>query len=98
MYTCTAVHGSEVVISPNLQVQLSAWRLQQMWYGTLRYINVNICNRIRERCNDIERQNIFSDVNVKISLSFYCEMTHEWGKGRYIEKRTRKERMGIIWW
>jgi hypothetical protein len=29
-------------------------------------INVNICNKIRERCNDIERQNLFSEVNVKI--------------------------------
>jgi hypothetical protein len=31
-------------------------------------INVNICNIIRERCNDIEKQNIFSDVNVNISF------------------------------
>jgi hypothetical protein len=51
-----------------------------------------------ERCNDIERQNIFSDVNAKISLSSHCEMNHEWGKESYIEKCTRKERMGIIWW
>jgi hypothetical protein len=60
-------------------------------------INVNICNKIRERCNDIERQNIFSDVNAKISLSSYCEMKHESGKECYVEKCTRKERMGIIW-
>jgi hypothetical protein len=60
-------------------------------------INVNICHIIRERCNDIERQNIFSDVNVKISLIFYCEIKYEWGKESYIDKCTRKERMGIIW-
>jgi hypothetical protein len=60
-------------------------------------INVNICNIIRERCNDTERQNIFSDVNVKISVIFYCEMKYEWGKESYIDKCTRKERMGIIW-
>jgi hypothetical protein len=61
-------------------------------------INVNVCNNIRERCNDIERQNIFSKVNVKISLLFYCEMKLEWGKETHIDKCTRKERMGIIWW
>jgi hypothetical protein len=53
---------------------------------------------IREICNDNERQNIFSDINAKISLSSYCEMKHEWGKECYVEKCTRKERMGIIWW
>jgi hypothetical protein len=41
-------------------------------------INVNICKIIRERCNDIERQNIFSDINVKISLIFYCEMKYSY--------------------
>jgi hypothetical protein len=58
----------------------------------------NICNKIRERCNDVERQNIFSEVNVKVSLSFYCEMKQEWGKDSYIEKCTRKERIEVIWW
>jgi hypothetical protein len=28
---------------------------------------------------------------------FYCEMKYEWGKVSYIDKCTRKERMGIIW-
>jgi hypothetical protein len=50
-------------------------------------------NKIRERCNDIERQNIFADVrvNVKISLSSYCKIKQEWGKESYIEKCTRME-------
>jgi hypothetical protein len=60
-------------------------------------INVNICNIVRERCNDIERQNLFSDINVEISLIFYCEIKYEWGKVGYIDKCTRKERMEIIW-
>jgi hypothetical protein len=60
-------------------------------------INVNICKIIRERCNDVGRQNIFLDINEKISLVFYCEMKYEWGKESYIDKCTRKERMGIIW-
>jgi hypothetical protein len=40
---------------------------------------------------------MFSDVNVKISLIFYCKMNYEWGKESCIDKCTRKERMGIIW-
>jgi hypothetical protein len=60
-------------------------------------INVNICKIIRERCSDIEGQSIFSDINVKISLIFYCEMKYKWGKESYIDKCTRKKRMGIIW-
>jgi hypothetical protein len=80
-----------------LKEELGKMGLTYIWQSQLG-INVNICNKIKERCNDIERQNIPSDVNVKISLSFYCKMKHEWGKESYIEKCTRKERMGIIWW
>jgi hypothetical protein len=56
-----------------------------------------MCKTIRERCNDLVRQNIFSDTNENISLIFCCEMKHEWGKESYIDKCTRKERMGTIW-
>jgi hypothetical protein len=56
-----------------------------------------MCKIIRKRCNYIEMQDIFSDINVKISLLFYCEMKFEWGKESYIDECTRKERMGIIW-
>jgi hypothetical protein len=59
-------------------------------------INVNICKIIRERCNDIQRQKIFSDTNVKISLISYSEMKYEWDKESYMDKCTRKERMRII--
>jgi hypothetical protein len=37
--------------------------------------------------------NIFSGVNANISLTFYCEMKHERGKGSHIDKCTRKERI-----
>jgi hypothetical protein len=41
-----------------------------------------------------ERQNIFPDVNVKISKTSYCESgVNE----SYIKKSIGKERMGIIW-
>jgi hypothetical protein len=47
-------------------------------------INVNICKIVREKYNDIERQNIFLGINKKISLVFYCQMKYEWGKESYI--------------
>jgi hypothetical protein len=34
-------------------------------------------------CNDIERQNLFSKVSEKISLVFYEEMKHKWGREDY---------------
>jgi hypothetical protein len=78
-----------------LKEELEKTGLACIWQGQSE-INVNICNIIRERCNDVERQNIFSDVNVKISLIFYCGMKYVWGKESFIDKCTRKERMGII--
>jgi hypothetical protein len=79
-----------------LKEELEKIGLAYIWQSQSE-INVNICKIIRETCNDIERQNIFSDMNVKISLIFYFEMKYEWGKESYIDKCTRKERMGITW-
>jgi hypothetical protein len=31
-----------------------------------------------ERCNDIERENLFSKISEKISLVFYQKMKHKW--------------------
>jgi predicted transcriptional regulator len=50
-----------------------------------------ICKIIRERCNDIERQNIFSNISKLNSLEFYCKMKHEWDKESYIDECTRRE-------
>jgi hypothetical protein len=56
-----------------LKEELGKIDLACIWQNQLG-INVNICNKIKERCNDIERQNILSDANAKISLSSYCKM------------------------
>jgi hypothetical protein len=56
-----------------------------------------ICKIIRERRNDIEGLNVFSNISKKNSLEFYCKMKHKWGKESYIDECTMKERMGIIW-
>jgi hypothetical protein len=39
---------------------------------------------------------MFADTNAKNSLTFYSQIKHEWGKECYIDKCTRKERIGII--
>jgi hypothetical protein len=43
-----------------------------------------ICKKIKERCNDIERQNLFSEIKEKSSLIFYSEMKQEWAREKYI--------------
>jgi hypothetical protein len=40
---------------------------------------------------------MFADINAKNSLAFYSQIKYEWGKESYINKCTRKERIGIIW-
>jgi hypothetical protein len=39
---------------------------------------------------------MFADINAKNSLKFYSQIKYEWGKECYIDKCTRKERIGII--
>jgi hypothetical protein len=53
--------------------------------------------QIREQCNDIQGQNMFADINAKNSMTFYSQIKYEWDKESYIDKCTRKERIGIIW-
>jgi hypothetical protein len=42
-----------------------------------------ICKKIKERCNNIERQNLFANINEKRSLIFYSEMKQEWAREEY---------------
>jgi hypothetical protein len=37
-----------------------------------------ICKRIKERCNNIQRQNLFANTRENMALIFYCEMKLEW--------------------
>jgi hypothetical protein len=55
-------------------------------------INANKTRKtIRERWNDIERQNVFSNTSEKISFIFYCKMKHKRGKESYTDECVRKE-------
>jgi hypothetical protein len=40
---------------------------------------------------------MFADMKAKNSLTFYSQIKHDWGKESYIDKCTRKERIGIMW-
>jgi hypothetical protein len=52
---------------------------------------------VKERCNDMERQNIFANFPDKSSLTLYREVNFSWGKKLYVECWSRKERSGIAW-
>jgi hypothetical protein len=52
---------------------------------------------VTERCNDIERQNLFSKISEKISLVFYQEITQEWGREECIKLCSRNERNCLVW-
>jgi hypothetical protein len=56
-----------------------------------------ICKKIKEICNDIEHQNLFSKIKEKSSLIFYSEMKQEWAREQYISCCTRTEKSGLAW-
>jgi hypothetical protein len=56
-----------------------------------------IFKKIKERCNDIEQQNLFANIKVKRSLIFYSEIKQEWVREEYIVCCTRNERSGLAW-
>jgi hypothetical protein len=67
------------------------WRNQQEcnWKEMLRLV--------KERCDDIERQNMIAKFPDKSSLTLYRELNFSWGKKLYIECCSRKQRSGIAW-
>jgi hypothetical protein len=52
---------------------------------------------VKERCNDIKRQNILAKFPDKSSLTLYRELNFSWGKKLYTECCSVKERSGIAW-
>jgi hypothetical protein len=66
------------------------WRKQQEcnWKEMLRFV--------KERCNDIERQNILAKFPEKGSLTLYRELNFSRGKKLYVECCSRKERSGMF--
>jgi hypothetical protein len=52
---------------------------------------------VKEKCNDIDRQNILAKFPHKSSLTLYKELNFSLGKMLYIECCSRKQRSGIAW-
>jgi hypothetical protein len=78
-----------------LSEQLSKIGLGYIWQD-LRVNTVSgICKKIKERCNDIEQQNLFAKIKDKSSLIFYSEMKQEWAREEYIVCCTRNEKSGM---
>jgi hypothetical protein len=57
-----------------LNEQLSKIGLGYIWHDLSVNTVSGICKIIKERCNDIERQNLFAKIKEKSSLIFYSEM------------------------
>jgi hypothetical protein len=65
-----------------LKEELESIGLAYIWQNQLE-INGNVCKIVKERCNDIEKQNMFAELNDKSSLSLYRQVKCEWGKEVY---------------
>jgi hypothetical protein len=53
--------------------------LSYIWHSHAQS-NVNkVCKIIRERCKDVERQNLFSNISEKISFVYYCKIKQNLG-------------------
>jgi hypothetical protein len=60
-----------------LKEELEKMGLACIWQNQTE-INVTICKTIRERCNNIQRQNMLA-IHAKNSLTFYSQIKYEWG-------------------
>jgi hypothetical protein len=78
-----------------LNKQLSKIGLGYILHDLSVNIVSGICKKIKERYNDIERQNLFSKIKEKSSLIFYSEMEQKWAREQYISCCTRTDPRGM---
>jgi hypothetical protein len=78
-----------------IKEELESIGLAYIWYSQQEWDTSTLRRIIRERCNDIERQNLSSIMSEKMSLVFYQEMKQKWGREEYIELYSRYERNGL---
>jgi hypothetical protein len=69
--------------------ELEKIRLASIRQNQYEYNNSAIYRVVKGRCNDIERQNLFSRLSEKISLVFYQEMKQERGTEEFIDCSNR---------
>jgi hypothetical protein len=55
----------------------------------------SIFKKNKERCNDIERQNLFANIRENMLLIFYRDIKFEWAGEVYTGCCTRNERSGL---
>jgi hypothetical protein len=79
-----------------LSEQLGKRGLGYVWHDVSVNTVSGICKKIKERCSDIERQNLFAKIKEKRSLMSYSEIKQEWAREQYISC-TRNERSGLTW-
>jgi predicted transcriptional regulator len=60
-----------------LKHELEKLGLVYIWQSEAESNANKICKVIRERCDDTEKLNVFSNISEKIPLIIYCEMKHE---------------------
>jgi hypothetical protein len=71
--------------------ELEETGLASIWQSQYEYNNSAIYRVVKGRCNDIEKQNLFSRLSEKISLVFYNEMKQEWDREEYNDCCNRNE-------
>jgi hypothetical protein len=79
-----------------MKEELESMGLECIWHSQQEWDTSRLRRIIRERCNVIERQNLFSIMSEKISLAFYQEIQQKWGREEYIEVCSRNERKGLV--
>jgi hypothetical protein len=57
-----------------LEKELNKTGLGHIWWNTTKNQRGTVCKEVKERCNDIERQNFFANLEEKQSLIFYRDM------------------------
>jgi hypothetical protein len=78
-----------------------------VWRKKQKYNWEEMLRLVKERCIDIERQNMLAKFLGKSSLTLYRELNFSWGKKLYLEccsrgkkkkkKKKGKKRSGIAW-
>jgi hypothetical protein len=81
-----------------VEEELETIGVASVWQNQYEHNNSAVYRVVKRRCDDIERQNLFSRLSEKISLVFYQEMKQEWGREEYIDCCNRNDRRGMAWW
>jgi hypothetical protein len=80
-----------------MKVELESIGLAYIWHSQQEWDTSRLRRIIRGRCNDIERQNLFSMRLGKISLVFCHEIKQKWSREENIELCSRNERNWLVW-